>query len=100
MHIVGCNQLKLDAVQAAGGIDLVNSHLSSVGNSLAVHGSTAGQGAGHADDVFGIICGVALLCAAAAGQQAQTQDKSKYKCNGLCEFHSLTSTKFGICYII
>ena len=58
VHIVGGYQLELNAVQTAGGVDLVNSHLGGVGNSLAVHGGTAGQRTGNADHVLGIVCGV------------------------------------------
>ena len=87
MHVVNSNQLELDAVQAAGSVDLINSHLSSVLNSDTVHSGAAGQRTGYTDDELSVVGSVAAAGVGAGSKQAQAQSQGKNNCNGLCEFH-------------
>ena len=87
MLVVQHHQLELDTVQAAGGVDLVNSQLCGVGDSDAVNRGIAGQGAGQTDDELGVVCRVVCGLAALAGSQYGDHHQDGH--HGANDSHSL-----------
>ena len=65
-------------LQAALGIDLFHGNFHTCLDSSAVNSSAAGQGAGAADDVLGVLRGVTLL--AASGKHGDNHDHSQHQC--------------------
>ena len=83
--IIGSYQLKLNAIQAAGSIDLINCHLCGILHCNTVNSCATGQRAGHANYKFTAAAGFV----ATAGEHCSYHHSSHQDCEKL--FHNKRS---------
>ena len=95
MSVVHHDELDHNAVDAAFGVDFINSHLSTILDGNAVHRSAAGQRAGCTDIILCVVGRVVFLaalsvvaCCEAGNYHEQRKNEGKYFC---CGFHGKCS---------
>ena len=80
--VVDHDEFQLDAVHAAGRIDLFHGHFSRVFHRDTVDRSTAGQRAGRADVEFRVFGGIVLLPAGSEDQnKRENERRAEYCCD-------------------